>query len=162
MIHIEISDSDTASACGLTAKAQAPIVNLCRMLLEAGHDPAEPAEAYRGATLCLRIPSIGELARGLKLDDGPEGARVEPQLAATDLEWKQHGDEWRLYLDRRAMGRVVRDGKYPAMWRSIMPDGRLSDMANLSWSKNAVLRSAEREIEYTARSCKRTVESLGK
>jgi hypothetical protein len=34
------------------------------------------------------------------------------------------------------------------MWRSIMPDGRLSDMASLSWARNAVLVSAEREIEY--------------
>jgi len=37
------------------------------------------------------------------------------------------------------------------MWRSIMPDGRLSDMANISWAKNAVLVMAERELEYEAK-----------
>ncbi len=28
--------------------------------------------------------------------------------------------------------------------------GRLSDMANLSWSKNAVLVAAQRELDYEA------------
>ena len=37
------------------------------------------------------------------------------------------------------------------MFRSVMPDGSLSDMANLSWSKNAVLASAERELEWGVR-----------
>jgi hypothetical protein len=36
---------------------------LARLLIEAGHDPATPLEAWRGETLCLRVRSIGEGAR---------------------------------------------------------------------------------------------------
>jgi hypothetical protein len=32
-----------------------------------------------------------------------------------------------------------------------MPDGRPSDIANLSWAKNAVLVMAEREMEWEDR-----------
>jgi hypothetical protein len=39
---------------------------LCGKLLEAGIDPAERLEIYRGSTLALRVRSIGE------------GARLEP------------------------------------------------------------------------------------
>jgi len=49
---------------------------------------------------------------------------------------------------RQARARVFRDEKYPTMWRSRRADGRLSDMANLSWAKNAVLACAERDISY--------------
>jgi hypothetical protein len=41
----------------------APVLALCRALIEAGHDPNTPLEAYRGATLCLRVRSIGEGAK---------------------------------------------------------------------------------------------------
>jgi hypothetical protein len=37
------------------------------------------------------------------------------------------------------------------MWRSTLADGRPSDLANITWAKNAVLVAAEREIEWTAR-----------
>jgi len=40
------------------------------------------------------------------------------------------------------------------MWRSTLSGGRLSDMANMSWTKNAVLVAAERELEYETRPCK--------
>jgi hypothetical protein len=49
------------------------------------------------------------------------------------------------------MGRVVPDGKYAAMFRSVKSRGRLSDLANLSWSKNAVLEAATRELEWEVR-----------
>lgn len=64
------------------------------------------------------------------------------------LYWTRDGDDWVLKLGRRKMGRVFRDKQYPSMWRSCRADGRLSDMANLSWAKNAVLASAERDIHY--------------
>ncbi|MFY9836002.1 MAG: hypothetical protein WAK55_05945, partial [Xanthobacteraceae bacterium] len=51
-------------------------------------------------------------------------------------------------LGRRKLGRVFRDREFPSMWRSRRADGRLSDMANLSWAKDAVLASAERDIRY--------------
>jgi hypothetical protein len=55
-----------ASALGIEAiagKGDAVVCALCRKLLEAGHDPAEPMEVYRGATLALHVRSIGEAAK---------------------------------------------------------------------------------------------------
>jgi hypothetical protein len=49
------------------------------------------------------------------------------------------------------MGRVVPDSAHTGMWRSLKSGGRVSDMANLSWAKNAVLEAATRELEYEAR-----------
>jgi hypothetical protein len=37
------------------------------------------------------------------------------------------------------------------MWRSRLAGGRLSDMANLAWTKSAVLEAAIRELEWKAR-----------
>ena len=48
-------------------------------------------------------------------------------------------------------GRLYPDSRWPGMWRSTLSDGRPSDMANLSWAKNAVLAMAEREIEWEVR-----------
>jgi hypothetical protein len=69
------------------------------------------------------------------------------------LSWRRDGADWVLFADRRRFGRVVPDAKWPGMWRSTLSGSRLSDMANLSWAKNAVLVAAERELEYEAR-CK--------
>ncbi len=73
-IRAEIAGDDTASAGGITVKATAPVIALCRKLVEAGHDPATPLEAYRGATLCLRVRSIGE-AGGLEINGDGTGFR---------------------------------------------------------------------------------------
>jgi hypothetical protein len=67
------------------------------------------------------------------------------------LTWHRDGADWILLAGRRRFGRVVPDRKYPDMWRSVLSGGRLSDMANLAWAKNAVLVAAEREMEYEAR-----------
>src|SRR5262245_44225292 len=67
------------------------------------------------------------------------------------LAWRRDGADWVLFSDRRRFGRVVPDDKYPDMWRSTLSGGRLSDMANLAWAKNAVLVAAERELEFEAR-----------
>jgi hypothetical protein len=65
---------------------------------------------------------------------------------ATDLCWSRCGDDWVLKLDKRKLGHVFQDDNHPNMWRSRRADGRLSDMANLSWAKSAALDVAEREI----------------
>ena len=67
------------------------------------------------------------------------------------LTWKRDGMDWILLSGRRRFGRVIPDNKYPGMWRSTLSGGRLSDMANLAWAKNAVLVAAERELEWEAR-----------
>ena len=78
------------------------------------------------------------------------------------LQWLRGIGGWRLFRGRTCVGRVIPDAKHPSMWRSIMPDGRLSDMASLSWARNAVLVSAEREIEYAVEACKSTLVFPGK
>jgi hypothetical protein len=68
------------------------------------------------------------------------------QCTALDLYWMRDGHDWVLRFGKRKLGRVFQDDRYSGMWRSRRADGRLSDMANLSWAKNAVLLAAEREI----------------
>ena len=70
---------------------------------------------------------------------------------ARQLTWRRHGTGWRLFAGRRRFGDVVPDSKYPGMWRSPKSDGRMGDVANLSWAKNAVLEQAVRELEWEAR-----------
>ena len=67
------------------------------------------------------------------------------------LTWHRDGADWILLAGRRRFGRVIPDGQYPGMWRSRLSGGRLSDMANLAWAKNAVLVAAERELEWAER-----------
>ena len=81
-------------------------------------------------------------------------SRGEPRddsKLAQSLTWRKAGKGWRLYAGKRRFGDVVPDAKHPNMWRSILSGGRLSDMANLSWARNAVLESAVREIEWEER-----------
>ena len=70
--------------------------------------------------------------------------------ARSRLKWTREGDAWILLYRRRRMGRVVPDKDQPSMWRSVKVDGILSDMANLSWSKDAVLAQAAREVAWDA------------
>ena len=62
-IRAELSGSDTCSAAGITARANAPVLAMCRHLVAAGHDPATRLEAYRGDVLCLTVRTIGEGAQ---------------------------------------------------------------------------------------------------
>lgn len=57
---------DTCTAAGLTASGNAPVLALARLLIEAGHDPAMPLEAWRGDVLALTVRAIGEAA-GLRI-----------------------------------------------------------------------------------------------
>jgi hypothetical protein len=61
-IRAELVDSDTAIAAGISVTAYAPVLELCRRLIAAGHDPTARLEAYRGPILCLIVRSIGEAA----------------------------------------------------------------------------------------------------
>jgi hypothetical protein len=69
---------------------------------------------------------------------------------AASLAWKRDGSGWRLSAGHRRFG-VVSPAKQPGMWQSKKPDGSQSDIANISWSKNAVLTAAERELEFEDR-----------
>jgi hypothetical protein len=71
-------------------------------------------------------------------------------LIGYELTWRRDGADWVLLHKRRRMGRVVPDDEHPGMYRVALARSRLSDMASLSWAKNAVLASATRELEWEA------------
>jgi hypothetical protein len=72
VVSAELIGSDTASAMGLTVRAAAPMLMLCRKLIEASIDPGRPLIAYRGNLLSLRVSSIGTAAR-LTVDETRTG-----------------------------------------------------------------------------------------
>ena len=69
-IRAELIGSDCCSALGMTGRSTVPVLALCRLLVETGHDSETPLEAWRGSTLCLRVRHIGEAAR---LELSPRG-----------------------------------------------------------------------------------------
>ena len=71
-IRAELIGSNACSALGITARGHAPVLALCQLLIEAGHDPNRPLLAYRGDTLCLRVRSIVEGA-ALAVEDDRRG-----------------------------------------------------------------------------------------
>ena len=88
-IHAELAWSDTATALGIVAHSYSPIIGLCRMLVEAGCDPASPLEAWRSGTLCLRVRAIGEAAelrvnpKGTGFVKGRSGVPTAPPMRRT-------------------------------------------------------------------------------
>ena len=77
------------------------------------------------------------------------------ELIGRELAWKRDGADWVLLHKRRRMGRVAPDHEHGGMYRVVLSRGRLSDMANLSWAKDAALAAAIRELEYEARDKRR-------
>jgi hypothetical protein len=60
VIIAELSGTDSCTTLGIVAQSTTPILQLCRMLLERGRDPALALDAFRGGVLALRVRSIGE------------------------------------------------------------------------------------------------------
>jgi hypothetical protein len=58
------------------------------------------------------------------------------------LQWVRDGAAWVVRNGGTELVRVVPDEKYPGMWRVRSPDGRLSDMANITWAKDAAATMA--------------------
>ena len=81
-VRAELFGSDTARACGITGRGNAPVLDLCRKLVAAGHDPDQPLEAFRGDVLCLIVRSIGGAA-ALEINGAGTGFRParEPDAA---------------------------------------------------------------------------------
>jgi hypothetical protein len=79
-IHAALIGSNCCQALGVTARGYAPVLDLCRALVAAGHDPRRPLHAYRGDVLALKVRSIGEGARLTVREDraGPRFVAWEP------------------------------------------------------------------------------------
>jgi hypothetical protein len=109
--------------------------------------PTEQTEP-RGIRGDLRTPRNGA---GLALLFGVSMSIDLEYACRSRLKWKRDGSDWVLLCGRRWMGRVVPDSDQPGMYRSVKSGGRLSDMASLSWNKDAVLDAAIRDQEWEAR-----------
>jgi hypothetical protein len=83
-IRAELIGSNTCTALGITAHAHAPVLALCRRLIEAGHDPNRPLHAYRGDTLALVVRLITDGAGLTAQDDRLGTPRVR--------RWRARGD----------------------------------------------------------------------
>jgi hypothetical protein len=69
-IRAALSSDSICTALGFTVTAGAPVLALCRKLIEVStYAPETPLTAYRGDVLCLKVRSIGEAAE-LEID-GP-------------------------------------------------------------------------------------------
>ena len=80
-IRAELFGADCCKALGIEARGAAPVLALCRKLVEAGINRALALEAYRGDILCLRIRSIGEGA-GLRVATHGAGFESLPECTA--------------------------------------------------------------------------------
>src|SRR5215831_1519740 len=99
VIHANLARDDYATARGIVAHGSSPVLKLCRLLVDAGHDPDLPLEAWRNGVLCLRVRSIGEAA-GVELNGDGTGFRPirKPDAAPPiDLNASNHAElasEW--------------------------------------------------------------------
>jgi hypothetical protein len=69
-----ISGASSCSAEGITATGNAPVLALCRKLLDAGFDPDRPLDAYRANVLAIRVRSIGAGA-ALTVEENKRGTK---------------------------------------------------------------------------------------
>ena len=61
-VRADLIGDNVARACGIVAHNGAPLLKLCRLLVDAGFDPNQPLEAWRDDVLCLRVGAIGQAA----------------------------------------------------------------------------------------------------
>jgi hypothetical protein len=54
---------DRCTAEGITLRAAAPALAICRALISAGYGPARPLHVFRGDVLALTVSSIGRGSR---------------------------------------------------------------------------------------------------
>lgn len=61
-----------------------------------------------------------------------------------DFKWRKHSDGWALNCTGQggALLHVIQDTTYREMWRIRLADGRLSDMANLTWARDGAIKIA--------------------
>jgi hypothetical protein len=96
IIRAEPSGSDRCVAEGIEVRAGAPLLAVCRLLVEAGHDPALALEAYGDGMLCLRVRAIGAAAR-LEINGDGTGFRrrrapdAGPPMAPNGSAYTAHG-----------------------------------------------------------------------
>jgi hypothetical protein len=93
-VAADLIGSDRCTAMGIAVRAYAPVLALCRRLIEAGIDPGRPLHLYRGDTLALVVRSIDEGAR-LTVEDNrlghPRFVRWRPRSDGAALPMRPNG-----------------------------------------------------------------------
>jgi hypothetical protein len=85
-IRAEIIGSDRCKAEGITVRASAPVLEMCRALIAAGYGPNRPLNAYRGKVLALRVCPIGDGAK-YTIEDGSNGPRLRIYKGGRSRVW---------------------------------------------------------------------------
>jgi len=83
-MRAELIGCDTCVALDITVRAYAPVMELCRRLVQAGEDPARPLHAYRREVLAITVRSIREGAKLTVEDDRLGTPRLRPWRARSD------------------------------------------------------------------------------
>lgn len=81
-IHVVLTGSHAASACGLTVdlgsrRRGSPVCQLARLLVEAGHDAHAPLHIHRDGKLCFRPMALGRWAGLTTSERDGESVRFE-------------------------------------------------------------------------------------
>ena len=76
-IRAALLGSDQCRAEGRTVRAAAPVLETCRRLVAAGHNPDRPLHCYRGDVLALSVSSIGVGAQ-LRVRGNGVGFEITP------------------------------------------------------------------------------------
>jgi hypothetical protein len=82
IIRALIVGTNQCEAQGHKVRGAAPVLALCRELIEAGHDPSCQLHAYHNGVLALRVRSIGETA-GLTIRGDGVGFRRGAEMVGT-------------------------------------------------------------------------------
>ena len=128
-IVAQITGSNRCDAEGLTVTGHAPVLAMCRRLIEAGYDPARPLHAYRGDTLCLKVRSIGEGAKLTVREDNREGLRLArwvPFAGAGGTSRSEEEPNKRNALHGRPQTRRTHEGNPSSGNSGIMPVSEVS------------------------------------
>jgi hypothetical protein len=104
VLRAELIGSDGCTAEGFSAVGAAPVLMLCRKLVEAGFDPRTPLEAWRQGTLALRVRSIGEAAHLEINSKGTGFVRRSAVRTASPVAKNKCGRAWAARAARASCG----------------------------------------------------------
>jgi hypothetical protein len=92
LIRAVITAADQCETPGYKVRAAAPVLALCRELVEAGHDPACQLHVYRSGVLALRVRSIGDAARLTIRGDGVGFRCVTEMVGPSPVRFSERAD----------------------------------------------------------------------
>lgn len=75
-LRAELIGSNQCNALGIVVHGSAPLLALCRQLIDTDIDPTTALHVYRGDMLCLTVGTIGEAAA---LEINGEGTGFRPR-----------------------------------------------------------------------------------